>query len=71
MKNDKEEIIELDEFEWADSEYKAKQAKFQESLKRSSEIVEKWPEWKRNILGKINEELEPVDWKYTKNLIGN
>ena len=71
MKNDKEEIIKLDEFEWNDLEHKAKQAKFQESLKRSSEIVSKWPEWKRNILGKINEELEPVDWKYTKNLIGN
>lgn len=69
MKNDKEEIIKLDEFEWNDLEHKAKQAKFQESLKRSSEIVSKWPEWKQNVLGKIN--VEHVNWKYAKNLIGN
>lgn len=70
MKNDKEEIIKLDEFEWNDLEHKAKQAKFQESLKRSSEIVSKWPEWKQNVLGKMKE-LEPVEWKYAKNLIDN
>lgn len=67
----KEEIIKLDEFEWNDSEHKEKQARFQESLKRSSEIVSKWPEWKQNILGTINKEVEPVYWKYAKNLIGN
>lgn len=58
MENDKDEIIKLDEFEWSDSEYKEKQAKFKESLKRNSEIIAKWPEWKRNVLGiigKIND----------------
>lgn len=43
--------------EWNDLEHKEKQAKFKESLKRNSEIVAKWPEWKRNVLGII-------DWKY-------
>lgn len=57
MENNKEETIELDKFEWCDSEYKEKQARFQESLKKSSEVVSKWPEWKQNILG-------PVKWKY-------
>ena len=51
MENEKEEIIKPDEFEWNDLEHKEKQAKFQESLKRNSEIVAKWPEWKRNVLG--------------------
>jgi hypothetical protein len=53
MENEKEEIIKLDEFEWNDLEHKEKQAKFQESLKRNSEIIAKWPEWKRNVLGII------------------
>ena len=53
MENDKEETIELDEFEWNDLEHREKQARFQESLKRCSEIVSKWPEWKRNVLGSI------------------
>jgi hypothetical protein len=50
MEKNKDETIKPDEFEW-----KAKQSKFQESLERSSEIVDKWPEWKQNIFG-------PVKW---------
>lgn len=64
MENNKDEIIKLDELEWNDLEHKEKQARFQESLKRSSEIVAKWPEWKQNILG-------PVKWTYAKNIVGN
>jgi len=30
--------------EWNDLEHEEKQARFQESLKKSSEIVSKWPE---------------------------